>query len=417
MKKLAVLLIFLLLLPCTVPAQSSVVPEPSYIIMDRHTGEVLLSSGMNRRIFPASTTKILTALVALENARPTASFTASRKAVSAYEWGAVLLPIKEGEEMLLYDLLNALMLRSANDAANVIAEGVGGSVEHFLDMMNERAVSLGALDSSFSNTNGLHSEALYTTVNDLALITRAALNNNIFRTIVSQSEYNLSPTNMREEYIKVVNSNPILGINPGYDFIVLGVKTGYTSKANHVLVSHAEDNNGREVICVVASVRTREEIASMSLNLISRAFREFGFHSVAKPGDVVSETVVEGTSIPLAVSKSISHLLPNDVTRWVFNKEIVLYEPLATDIERGDILGEITYLYRDREIGSSYLVATVDYTPETGDGIPGGDIPGEKAGMEVSIYFIIFSLGAIMVLYIALELGRIERKMQEDRTI
>lgn len=331
-----------------------------YIVIDQETGSILLEQNSHNRIFPASTTKILTAYTALSNSGATSIVTASETAAGPLESGAVRLGLAEGEQMELYDMLMALMLKSANDVAIAIAEYIGGSVDDFSTMMNEKASVCGALDTHFTNPNGLHDDNHYTTPYDLAMITRKALDNYNFASIVSRSEYTLPPTNKRSSSYKIKNSNPILGENEGMDFLVTGVKTGYTSKAKFTLVSSAYDYTGREVVCVVANIPSRAVSAQFSLELMKRAFDEFAVQTIAGAGEVISDRYSAGTAFPVASAMNIEYLLPRDRTSWDIDYTTDIFIPADYKPERGEIVGEIRFSTGGKFIGSSYLVSAED---------------------------------------------------------
>lgn len=336
--------------------------ESSYyfIVVDQATGAVLIEQNSKTRIFPASTTKILTAYTALANSGVTSIVTASETAAGPMESGAVRLGLSEGEKMELYDMLMALMLKSANDVAVAVAEYIGDSVEGFSNMMNEKAAESGALDTHFTNPHGLHDENHYTTPYDLAMITRKALENYNFASIVSTSQYNLPPTNMRDKAYTIKNGNPILGENEGMDFLVTGVKTGYTSKAKYTLVSSAHDYTGRDVVCVVANIPSREMSADFSLRLMQRAFNEFSVQSITTAGSVFTKDLPVNLSYNVASAINIEYLLPRDENLWDVDILTDMYVTEDYMPNRGDIVGKLTFMNKDLEIGSTYLVAAED---------------------------------------------------------
>jgi len=345
-----------------------------YIVIDQDTGAILLEQNSGNRIFPASTTKILTAYTALANAGATNIVTASSIASGPMETGAVRLGLSNGEEMELYDMLMALMLKSANDVAVAIAEYIGGSVEGFSTMMNEKAASSGALDTHFVNPHGLHNDEHYTTPYDLAIIARKALQNYNFASIVSRSQYTLPATNMRDKTYTIKNSNPILGENEGMDFLVTGVKTGYTSKAKYTLVSSAHDYSGREVVCVVANMPSRVVSAEYSLQLMKKAFDEFAVQSITYAGELISEGLQADPGYAVATAMNIEYLLPRDESLWNIDVNAELFYPDGYSPSRGEIVGKLVYTNNGTEIGSTYLVSVEDLAAST----PKGIIPVDK---------------------------------------
>lgn len=357
---LILVILFILYIPVTSVSADSDESSYYYIVIDKATGMILLEQNSHNRIFPASTTKILTAYTALQNAGITSVFTVSPIASGPMEEGAVRLGLLEGEQMQLYDMLHALMLRSANDVAVAIAENISGSVDEFCMLMNETAQKAGALETHFVNPNGLHDDDHYTTAHDLAMITLKAMDNFTFATVVAREEYTMPATNLHEKFPTLRNTNPILGANDGMDFIVTGVKTGYTSKAKFTLVSSARDYTGRDVICVVANIPSRTTSAEFSLELMKRAFDEYTVQSVASSGNIVETGFEQQLGYAVATAKNIEYLMPVDESRWNLTTDVELYDSASISPNKGGIIGNIIYSYDGIPIGSSYLVSAED---------------------------------------------------------
>jgi len=361
---LIAVLILILYIPAAEVSADSDQDSYYYIVIDKETGMILLEQNSHERIFPASTTKILTAYTALLSTGITSVFTVSPIASGPMETGAVRLGLIEGEQMQFYDMLHALMLKSANDIAVSIAENISGSVEDFSLLMNETAEKAGALDTHFVNPHGLHDDEHYTTPYDLAMISRKALDNFTFATVVSREEFVLPATNKHDEFPTLRNSNPILGSNEGYDFIVTGVKTGYTSKAKFTLVSSARDFTGRDVICVVANIPSRSESAALSLELMKRAFEEYSVQSVSSSGGLVNINGNDDPGYDVATAMNIEYLMPVDQSGWKLDYSVEIYPGYSDNPSKGSIIGEISFTYDGIPIGSSYLVSAEDLSVE-----------------------------------------------------
>lgn len=213
------------------------------VLMDVNSNRILYSKNMDEKLAMASTTKIMTILVAIESGKLDEKVTVSKKA-SHMEGSSIYL--REGERHTVNDLLYAIMLRSGNDAAVAVAEHIGGSVEGFADMMNKKALEIGAKNTRFANPHGLDSEGHYTTARDLALITSYALKNPVFSSIVSSKKKIIEgPPNENWDRV-MINKNKMLWQFDGSD----GVKTGFTNKAGRCLVSSAT-RDGLQIVCVV----------------------------------------------------------------------------------------------------------------------------------------------------------------------
>lgn len=245
------------------------------VIMDVDSGRVLYSKNMDEKLAMASTTKIMTTLVAIESGKLKETVTVSRKA-SITEGSSIYL--RQGERHTVNDLLYAIMLRSGNDAAVAVAEHVGGSVEGFAALMNKKAAEIGALNTHFDNPHGLDSATHYTTARDLALITAYALRNPVFAEIVSSKKKTIEGPPNESWDRNMVNKNKMLWQFEGGN----GVKTGFTKKAGRCLVSSAT-RNGMQLVCVVLNCGPMWDDSS--------ALLEYGF------GNYSNEMVVNKDNI------------------------------------------------------------------------------------------------------------------------
>lgn len=212
-------------------------------ILDMETGRVLFEQNMHARLPMASTTKVMTALLAIEMGDLDSAVTCSQ---NAYGVSGTSIYLQEGETLTLREMLLGLMLASGNDAAVAIAEHIGGTMEAFIGLMNARAQSIGAVNTHFANPHGLPDDAHYTTAYDLALIAREAMQNDTFRSIVSMQRASI-PWQGRTYKRQLNNKNRLLSTYEG----ATGVKTGYTSKAGRCLVFGAMRNDLELIGCVL----------------------------------------------------------------------------------------------------------------------------------------------------------------------
>lgn len=333
----------------------------SYISIDFETGDVLFSYNPDIRIYPASTTKLMTALVAVENCSLDKIFETSTNATRFLEEGSGELELLAGETMDFYSLLHGLLIRSYNDVSLVIAENVAGSEEVFISMMNEKAANLGAANTHFVTPHGLHSDEHYTTARDLAIIARAAFSNFTISTICRKKEYTLPPSNLRSSFETLKNTNLILGSNTGYDFIVTAGKTGFTSKAQNVLVALSADQSGREVLTVITGVKEREIAADLTLDIMKNSYIDFGVQCIVQAGQIIDS--FEGINIANAMR--LEHLVPYDTQSWQLDKTIEIRNDIIyTQVKIGDILGTVSYSYNGNHIGKSLIVAANTLLPE-----------------------------------------------------
>ncbi len=244
------------------------------IVMDTVSGRVLYEKNAYKRNSIASTTKIMTAIVALENGRDDEDVIVSKKAASI---SGSQVNLQEGKTYKLGDLMYAMMLRSGNDAAIAIAEHIGGSIEAFVEMMNRKAAEIGATNTNFVTPHGLDNPQHYSTPYDLALITQYALKNEKFCKIVGTKNTTFQNGN-------ISNTNEMLGLYPGAD----GVKTGYTGQAGRCLVTSATQNGWR-IISVVLNCGSRSIRAQNSKVLLDYAFENYKSYEYLKEGQKISE--------------------------------------------------------------------------------------------------------------------------------
>ena len=218
--------------PLISPSATAEISAEAYVLIEASSETILDSGAPHKKMEPASTTKILTALVAIENGDLSSVFKVSKNAA---EVEGSQLGIEAGDEITLDDLLHILLMKSGNDAAVTIAENIAGSVDAFAEMMNERAEKIGCEDSHFTNPHGLSDENHYTSAYDLALIAAEALKNDTFAEIVSKKQHTLAYKNL-----SISNSNRLLKMNDYF----CGVKTGFTKAAGRCLVSAAIQERG-----------------------------------------------------------------------------------------------------------------------------------------------------------------------------
>ena len=348
---------------------------PRAVLMDLETGAVLYDKNANDPTFPASTTKVLTALLVLENA------SLSEIVSIDYEPGVTgsSMYIVPGESFSVETLLKALLIRSANDAAEVLARHVSGSVESFVDLMNKRAAELGANNTYFTNPHGLPSESHVTTAYDLAVIAREAMKHQLFREIVSSRSLVIPPTSETEQRV-YNNSNRFLwGTGPKHQMIyqgqstdiyyepVDGIKTGYTNSARNCLISSA--NFGEQRYIAVVLNAEQENIYSDSRTLLDYGFQHFHTITVVESGaELATIPVINGTeeSLILYSDQALSFVVPRSILPEDVELHLLLNdENITAPVEKGTTLGSVDYYIHHQKIGQVMLVnhQQVDFVP------------------------------------------------------
>ena len=260
---------------------TSTVAEPTIqsegaVVMDAATGTVLYGKNQNTRYYPASITKLMTALLVLENCQLGDTVTFSKTATENLEAGAVSLKLKEGDKLTVEQCLYGLLLKSANEVANGLAEKVSGSVSGFASLMNQKAAALGCTGTHFVNPNGLNDTNHYTTPYDMALIARAAFQNDTLRKIDTTLSYKFPATKNAGERTITMGHKMMYSTDSRYYPGIIGGKTGYTSKAGNTLVTGAEKNGVRLIAVVMKSKSTHYAD--------TKALLDYGFAKMAASG-------------------------------------------------------------------------------------------------------------------------------------
>lgn len=265
--------------------QGPQVQAESAVLMDVDYGVCLYEKNMHQRQYPASITKIMTALLTIENADLSDVVTFSENAVYGIEPGSSHIGIDVGERLTVEQSLYGLMLASANEVAMGLAEHVAGSVEAFVEMMNERAKELGCEDTHFVNPHGLHDEEHYVTAYDMALIAREAYQNPTFRKVTGTATYEIPKTNKEEETRYLINNQKLLSDEYWYYADCRGGKTGFTDQALNTLVTYAKRDN-RTLVCVDLKTNGIPVIYPDTTALLDYGFGNFTWEHPEKEEDV-----------------------------------------------------------------------------------------------------------------------------------
>lgn len=338
-----------------VPTLSS----PSVILIDADSGRVIYEKNADKRMYPASTTKILSCIIALEKAKLTDQVTIG-DINSKIPSDAVHMSLIQGEQLTLEQLLYGLMLRSANDAAVAIAEHVSGTVPSFAAEMNKKAKELGATSTNFVTPNGLFNKNHYTTARDMSLIAKYAMKNEKFRDIVSTIRYSIPATNKRPLRDYIANGNQLIWKGGKYKYqFATGIKTGYVPESGNCLVSSAK-KNGTELIAVVFKANGKV-MYSDSIKLFEYGFSNFTKKNVLTKGQIVTTASIEktGQRFNLVAEKDISLLLKNGEEQLI--KTTVAINPnLKTPIKKGAAYGTVTIQFNGQLIDKVNLLSNED---------------------------------------------------------
>lgn len=252
LKKIRIMLlsiIFILITTISYADELDLASE-SAILIDSKTGTVIYEKNSNKQMYPASTTKVVTAILTLEKGNLNDIATVSKTAIDSIPNGYSTAYLSEGEEISVKDLLETLLIHSANDSANVLAEYISGSIDEFVELMNQKVQELGCQNTHFTNTNGIQDENHYSTSSDLAIIAKYCMNNQIFRKLVSMESCTIPATNKFEKRIFKNTNDSILPNSQYYRKDCIGIKTGYTSQAKNCIISACKTDD-MELIAVL----------------------------------------------------------------------------------------------------------------------------------------------------------------------
>ena len=330
--------------PKELPSDFPSISAEAYIILDNKTNKVLYSKNETKKMYPASTTKIMTALLVLENCNLNDVAKASYDAVMSIPDGYSTANIQVGEELTVEQLLNLLLLPSANDAANVLAEHVGGSINSFVSMMNTKANELGLTNTNFTNTYGKHDENHYTTAADLTKIMQYCLKNENFRKIDGQASCAIPATNKSGPRTYTSTNELIVPNYRNYYQYLTAGKTGTTTQAKQCLVSSAYHDD-LEFICTVLGSESRFVDAK---NLYNYAYSNYSIKNIVKEKAVITSTEVKNATpdtnnLDLLINKDITALINNSTSISEIEPNISLNEEISAPIEEGTVLGKVTY--------------------------------------------------------------------------
>ena len=361
-----------------------VISAESAILMDADTGAILYAKNIHQKEYPASTTKILTTLIASERCSMDEIVDFSYDAVHDIDPGSNHIAIEPGEQLTMEECLNAILIRSANEVSFAVAEHISGTTwQDFGDIMNERAKELGCVDSHFVNPNGLPNEDHYTSAYDLAMIGRAFFANEALCKMTMTHMLHILPSERQPDDIMEVNKMELIpGGKYAYPYLV-GCKTGYTDVARSTLVSCAE-KDGMKLICVVMKDENPNYYED-TISLFDYGFSNFQRvnisqtetkYNIDNAGSFYSGNDIFGNSKPiLQLNQNDSITLPNTITFWD------AVSTISYDNTEPGQAAVITYTYNDVVLGT----ASIDFTAsEKGSSVFGDETTGTTDGAEAT---------------------------------
>ncbi len=389
MKKLKIfsyILVFAVLSGVLMPSTANALTNPTpsskaAILIDAATGNTLYAKSENDKVYPASTTKVMTVLLAVEAIEAgkvslSDSVTAGKDINIGLSEDGSTAGIVPGETMTLESLLYCTMLSSANEACNIIADYIGGDVQTFVGMMNSRAKELGCTGTNYTNTHGLPDNNHYTTAKDMAIIARTAYAHPLFMEICNTAKKTIPATNVASER-SLGNTNGLINseseLYPGYVYeYAKGMKTGHTSEAGYCLVSSATKDDV-SLICVIMGGAAIEKVTTTdftnftdSIAMYNWGFENFSYRDILETTDKVKDIPVkmgkDADFVTVRPETAVKALMANDEDNSSFEQNVTIFseqngEDLVAPIEAGTELGEISILRDGVIYGTSKLVA------------------------------------------------------------
>ena len=336
----------------------------SAFLINPSTNTVIYEKNADTRMYPASTTKIMTAYLALIKLDLTKELTASATAVDIDRDGSNM-GLSQGEILTGKQLLESLMIHSANDAANVLAEAVAGSISGFVDLMNTTASELGMKNTHFANPHGYHDENHYTTARDMAILAQKAMENETFAEMSKMTSLVIQPTNKykTERIFRTRNAliNPYSDISLQYRFAT-GIKTGHTSDAGYCFVGSAVRNE-LDLISVVFNSPNFNQSFKDTKALFEYAYSKYRMRTVIKGDEIASTCKVRWAlgkdHLVLKTTNDVKALLPRDTyTAELLKSEFVINDKITAPVKEGEILGKANFYYDGEQVATADLIAS-----------------------------------------------------------
>ena len=337
--------------------QGPAIGAQSAILMDAQTGAILYAKGIDEKHYPASTTKIMTCLLAVENSDLDEMVTFSHEAVFSIEPGSSNIGMDEGESITMNQALHGILILSANEVANAVGEHVAGDAQSFVDMMNAKAAELGCTNTHFMNAHGLHHENHYTTARDLATIAREFFSHDVLANISGMTYCTFEATETQPDSFSLATKNMLVeGKEYEYEWLV-GSKTGYTSQSRQTLVSCAK-KDGMELICVVFVEESPYQFTD-TIALFDYGFENFQRvkisdhetgYTMANTGFLESGSDIFGNSKPfISLAEDTYVIIPNSATFADLTSSLVY------DTDYSGSVAEVQYFYQDYYVGETYV--------------------------------------------------------------
>ena len=339
------------------------------ILMETKYNKILYSKNADKKLYPASTTKLMTAILALENCKLTDVATVSHNAIFSIPLGYTHANLVEGEKLTIEQLLNVLLIPSANDAAIVLAEHISGSVDNFAKLMNEKAKEIGCKNTNFVNPNGIHDDNHYSTAYDLCLIGRYAMKFDEIMKIAKITQYTLPATNKYDKTDRIFNATNELikneSLNENYYKYATGLKTGYTDLAGSCIVSTAKKDD-MELIAVILNAPAIDLRYNDCKALFNYGFDNYKYTTLNSANNTVRTIQIpnatkETKNLEVIVKDDINTLISSNIDQNTILPIIEINSDLKAPILEGAVIGKITYTINEESYSSDLIAKNSVY--------------------------------------------------------
>lgn len=375
MKISKIAIIFSIVLAILLPVSNAATPDitaTSAIVIDCTDGKILYEKNINEKLYPTSLTKILTAILVVENCSLEDNVTVSQSAISNVQSGYLTANIKPGEVFTVEQLLNLLFISSYSDVANVLAEHVSGSIEEFSQLMNQKAKQIGCKNSNFVNCNGEHDTEHYSTAYDLGIIAKYAMQYETLRNIASKKECELPATDIyTNSDRKYYTTNEMLKSSTNnYYKGAKGIKTGFTTPAGYCLAVYT-DKNDMPLVSIVLKSTTGNSRYEDSKAILDYAYDNNLLRTIATQGTNIQTINVKGGS---SKTKKLNAILDKNVVAVVKNEnkttnvepKIEINEKLKAPVTKGETIGKVSYSIEGKTYTANLIAETEVKKSKTG---------------------------------------------------
>ena len=365
-RKILIMLIFTIFVFGTVVnAETPEITATSATVIDCLDGKILYSKNADEKLYPASITQILTAILVVENCGMQDQVTVSPNAINDVQSGYLTANIKAGEVLTVEQLLNLLMISSYSDVANVLAEHVAGSTDAFVEMMNSKAVQIGCTNSNFVNCHGEHNSNHYSTAHDMALIGKYAAQYDEIINAADQTTYSLGTTNKYDkgERTYYTANSMLMSSSNNYYRYAKGLKTGFTTPAGYCIITYSEKND-IPLVSVVMKSTTSDSRYQDAKKILDYAYQNNTIKTIAKLGTNVQTINIKGAT---SDTKKLNVILENTVSAVVnianedknVEPKISLYENLRAPIKKGQVIGTVSYEIEGKTYSTNLIAESV----------------------------------------------------------